>query len=78
MSLHLSHCRKPGLLLSQGISGYIPLEAENTESLSQGGILMIPIELRDAKASYYAQLCDAPQASSAGSRNCLLINRCQN
>ena len=25
---------KPGLLLSQGISGSIPLEAENTESLS--------------------------------------------
>ena len=26
--------RKPGLLLNQGISGSIPLEAENTESLS--------------------------------------------
>ena len=25
---------EPGLLLSQGISGSIPLEAENTESLS--------------------------------------------
>ena len=34
MSLHLSHCRKASLLLSQGISGSIPLEAENTESLS--------------------------------------------
>ena len=34
MSLHLSHCRETGLLLSQGISGSIPLEAENTESLS--------------------------------------------
>ena len=34
MSLHLSHCRETGLLLRQGISGSIPLEAENTESLS--------------------------------------------
>ena len=34
MSLHLSHCRETRPSLSQGISGSIPLEAENTESLS--------------------------------------------
>ena len=34
MSLHLCTAGKAGLVLSQGISGSIPLEAENTESLS--------------------------------------------
>ena len=34
MSLHLCTAGNPGLFLSQGISGSIPLEAENTESLS--------------------------------------------
>ena len=34
MSLHLSHCRETRPFLSQDISGSIPLEAENTESLS--------------------------------------------
>ena len=34
MSLHLSHCRETPPSLSQDISGSIPLEAENTESLS--------------------------------------------
>ena len=34
MSLHLCTAGKAGLLLCQGISGSIPLEAENTESLS--------------------------------------------
>ena len=31
---HLFNAGKPGLLLSLGISGSIPLEEENTESLS--------------------------------------------
>ena len=34
MSLHLSHCREIWPTLSQGILASIPLEAENTESLS--------------------------------------------
>ena len=32
--MHEASAGKPGLLLSQGILGSIPLEAENTESLS--------------------------------------------
>ena len=34
MNLHLRHCRETGLVFSQGISGSIPVEAENTEYLS--------------------------------------------
>ena len=34
MSLHLCTAGKAGILLSQGITGSIPVEAENTESLS--------------------------------------------